>query len=373
MCKFAGVRAYGAQAACLAVAACVPYFVLHAESGSLPLRIMLADSITAVAFVAIAQASWQAQSHAPVASRLSAGLFAVRALLAIARAIGTYVNPPSGTLMDAGLNTGLLFCVNIIMCFGSTVLLILMVSERMRRELAAANAQIAAARDQAEHALAEQRNFLSMISHEFRTPLATLGLSADLLSGSAPVDDGSVDREIGKIRRQVQRLTSLVDNCIADDWLDAAISQDRRTATDMAAMLTAVAKEHEVPILLDVPHRTFVQCDTLVMPFAISNLLENARKYGRTPEGVALAARLVTNKQQVAIEVSDDGGNLLPSETDRIFEKFFRGSHAQKRPGTGIGLYLVKRIVAAHGGMITVDVTPHQKTVFRIVLPCAIG
>jgi signal transduction histidine kinase len=373
MRTFSSMPTHRAGLAFLVLMACTPYFVLHADAAALPVRIMLADSITATAFLMIAQASWQAQRFAPIASRLSAGLFAAQAMVAVARAVATYNNPPIGSLMDAGIVTALFYCFNIVLCFGYTVFLTLMVSERLRRDLEQANIQIAIARDRAEEALAEQRNFLSMVSHEFRTPLATIGLSAELLSGRPCADKKNTEQEAKSIRRQVRRLTGLVDTFIADDWLDVAINRDRRTAADMAAMLTAVAKEHEVPALfLDVPQGTSVQCDTFVLPFAISNLLENAKKYGRTPKGAALAARLTSNKRRIVIEVSDDGGNLLPTEADRIFEKFFRGSQAQKKPGAGLGLYLVKRIVAAHGGTIEVDVIPYEKTVFRVYLPCAI-
>lgn len=373
MRRFSSLETCRGGLALLALIACVPFFVLHADATALPTRIILADGVAVVAFLMIAHASWQAQCYAPIAARLTAGLFAAQALVPIVRAGFVYTNPPTGSLMDAGTVTALFYCFIIILCFGYTVLLTLMVSERLRRALEVANTQLAVARDQAEEALAEQRNFLSMVSHEFRTPLATMGLSADLLSGNASPDATSIEHESKSIRRQVRRLTGLVDTLIVDDWLDATISQERRTATDMAAMLTAIAQEHDIPAQLELPQGTTVQCDTFVMPFAISNLLDNARKYGRTPEGAALAARLTSNKRRIMIEVSDDGGNLLPTEADRIFEKFFRGSQAQKKPGAGLGLYLVKRIVAAHGGTIEVYVIPYQKTVFRIDLPCAIG
>jgi signal transduction histidine kinase len=106
--------------------------------------------------------------------------------------------------------------------------------------------------------------------------------------------------------------------------------------------------------------------DPLLLPIAIGNLIDNARKYGSSPQAVSVEVKPWLSAE-IAVEVTNDGPAIPPDEMAKIFEKYYRQSTTLQKPGSGLGLYIVKNIAERHQGRV--EVQQETATTFRIVLP----
>jgi PAS domain S-box-containing protein len=233
------------------------------------------------------------------------------------------------------------------------------------------------ARDTAEAAAEQerqsrriQRQFLEMVSHEFRTPLAIIDGAAQNIEHATPEDAERVRR----IRAAVKRMMHLMDDCLAEERVrDGAIGLDIRPL-DLAQLLAERVAQARVagtshPISLsgaDAP----VSCvgDRQMLTVAVDNLIGNARKY--TPAGTPIAVTLAQkNAGQVSITVADAGPGIPAAERERVFERYYRSPNTAGSAGAGLGLHMVREIAGAHGGDVTLSERPGGGSVFRIDLP----
>lgn len=299
------------------------------------------------------------------AHQVVAGLLILHGAINLLRAAQSLLEPVLATdIMQVGASTSAFFVWAILFFFGITAGLAVMVTERLRDLLQERLAKENAARCAAEAALQEQRNFLTMVSHEFRTPLGIMAASADLIACNLPADDLESAEELERIHRASRRLGNLVEGCLADDWL-ASVSQSRRSETlDVRGILEELASEYDV-VLHTTAEPLQVDADPYLLPVAFSALLDNACKYAHTREGVALSCRRYGKNVEIAIR--DDGPGIDPAEVSRLFEKFYRARRTQHKPGAGLGLHLVQRIVDLHNGSIRLEQI--QGTVFCVTLP----
>lgn len=283
----------------------------------------------------------------------------------LTRAASSFFQPALSTdLLLLGLSSDLFFAWAILFIFGMTVGLTVMVTERLRDLLQDRLVKENAARRAAEAALQEQRNFLTMVSHEFRTPLGIMAASADLIACNLPEDDRESSEELDRIHRASRRLGNLVEGCLADDWLESVSRSRRSGEVDVSAVLAEQASEYNV-VLHGASEPIWVDADPYLLPIAFSALLDNACKYTTTPEGVTLSCR--QQGKTVEVAVRDDGPGIDPDDVPRLFEKFYRARRTQHKPGAGLGLHLVQRIVALHEGSVKLDQS--HGTMFCVTLP----
>lgn len=244
------------------------------------------------------------------------------------------------------------------------------------------------ARDDAETALdvqkramSEQRNFLAMVSHEFRTPLSIISSSADSLAALHPEEESRLTR----INRAVLRMQGLIDTCLAHEWLESATQARRSDRVEIVPLLQRLAEEvralHPDRVLdLDLsalaeesrcPDGPVITGDATLLSVVFSNLVENAVKYSPAPAPIRLEAA-VERDDILTLRVSDSGIGITPEERERIFEKFFRSTRTERTPGAGLGLYLARQIIGAHDGDISLEnPVSGTGTVFRVCLPLA--
>lgn len=344
---------------------CLPILVLYNAPEAIGLRIISISagmSLLALlgAWTLAYESRFQLNAHQVVA-----GLLILHGIINLARATQGLLQPVLTTdIMQLGLSTSTFFVWSILFFFGMTAGLSVMVTERLRDLLSDRLAEQNNALCAAEAALQEQRNFLTMVSHEFRTPLGIMAASADLIACNLPESDQESVEELERIHRASRRLANLVEGCLADDWLES-VSQSRRSGElDVGAVLAELASEYSV--VLHAPAEPVrVDADPYLLPIAFSALLDNACKYTHTPEGVILT--YCQKGKAVEVAVYDDGPGIDPSEVSRLFEKFYRARRTQHKPGAGLGLYLVQRILALHDGQVSLDQT--YGTVFRVTLP----
>ncbi|MGK5062871.1 ATP-binding protein [Janthinobacterium sp. LB3P112] len=217
----------------------------------------------------------------------------------------------------------------------------------------------------------EQKRFASMLSHEFRTPLATIdGAIQRLVSTSTEADEATRKRYV-KIQTAVDRLLGMIDDYLSPERM-AAIGRER--AADGIAPLAllqqaaaTVPASHPVQLELDEDLPARLRCDVPGMALCLKILLDNAVKFSPPGSAITVSARLVP-EGGVALCVRDAGPGLREEELAQLFEKGSRGSHA-KHPGAGLGLYMARAVVDVHGGSLQGHNLPEGGAVFRIWLP----
>jgi len=241
----------------------------------------------------------------------------------------------------------------------------------MENELRSAKAAAEAALAAQQLMMREQRNFLSMVGHEFRTPLsiiASAGQVLDLSEDDAP--------ELAKIRRAVGRMTQLIESCLADDRLDSAALLYRPTLADISGLVgqdCADAGLRTDGRVIRFRGQAGVQavCDRTTLSVAVTNLLDNALKY--SPAGQPVEVTVEARGGAARIEVADRGPGVPADERQAVFEKFYRATGVEAAPGAGLGLYLVRRIVTLHKGAVDVLDREGGGALFRIELPLDAG
>jgi two-component system OmpR family sensor kinase len=243
------------------------------------------------------------------------------------------------------------------------------------RKSLARQADILAGALEKERALAvERRNFITTMSHEFRTPLTSIdGNAQRLLATKDQATPSQIADRAHRIRAAVFRMTSLVVSFTGAMEIANGQIQPRTRRFDLYRMLRDLRgyyREIDMGDILeegidDMPQE--ITGDPELLHYAFSNLLSNAFKY--SPEGgiVTLTAR--ANGGYVEVTVEDRGLGIPPDEIDRVRERFYRGSNVGSLPGTGVGLHLVDQIVRQHGGSLGVDSEVGRGTRMTVSLP----
>ena len=221
-----------------------------------------------------------------------------------------------------------------------------------------------------------QRNFVSMASHEFRTPLTVIdGHARRLDKIKDAVKAAEIGERAGKIRSAVLRMTHLIDNLLNSSRLiDGGAGLYLQAADmDMTALLQEVCQLHRemVPGSHIVERFAAVPMpmvgDAKILFQVFSNLLANAVKY--SPGGGAIEIEAESLAGEVVVTVSDHGIGIPANDLGRLFERYHRGSNVSGIVGTGVGLYLVKMAVDLHHGSVDVVSEEGEGARFTVRLP----
>jgi signal transduction histidine kinase len=220
-----------------------------------------------------------------------------------------------------------------------------------------------------------QSDFVSAVSHEFRTPLTTLCLLTEQLADGRIASPGDRTEYYGVLARESQRLRRLVEGLLNFGRMEAGAAQYRFETIDPAELVRQVTAEFgrdgegrpiEVHAKADAP---LVRADRAALACAVWNLLDNAVKY--SPECSAIQVDVEGEAGRAAIRVRDHGQGIPPGERQRIFDKFVRGAAAAQAGarGVGVGLAMVSHIVSAHKGEIRLESNPGEGSSFTLLLP----
>ncbi|MBS4098732.1 MAG: sensor histidine kinase [Sulfuricella sp.] len=247
------------------------------------------------------------------------------------------------------------------------------------RELRAAEFQ-ALIRVQASEAIAEQARaahreqgeFIAMLSHELKTPLAVVDVAVQALERLNRANDTEVSRRHGRIRRTVGRVNNLVEQFLAKERIDDEGLTIRRAPTDVAALLRRVAEESADAQRLRVtaPAVLTIAADPALLGVVVANLIDNALKYSppETTVGVSLAPCGESARKGIEIVVADHGGGIPEALRERLFDRYVRGDNVGNIGGAGLGMYLVRRIAEMHGGTVEL-INRDGGAEFRVWLP----
>jgi signal transduction histidine kinase len=277
------------------------------------------------------------------------------------------VQHQSGSLEAA---VGLVRRRNLAISFG--VLLMLSVSVAM----------LMATSRKAERLAQQQMEFVAGVSHELRTPVAVVRSAAENLA-SGVVSGDRVKRYGQMLEAEARRLSEMVERVLQYAGIESGLGLGSRVALAPAELIEN-AIESAIPLVgpgdvevhRDIaPNLPPVIGDAAALRSAVQNLIANAVKYGGRDRWVGVRAQVVRERRrsEVRITVTDHGPGIPASELPHIFEPFYRGADATERQihGNGLGLSLVRRIVTAHDGRVTVATRPGAGSAFTIALPVA--
>ena len=240
-------------------------------------------------------------------------------------------------------------------------------------------AQLAAAfnelLDRLEAAHASQDRFMADASHELRTPLAALRAEIEiaLRRERTPAD---YQRTLDSNRHELERLSSLVENLLALAALNASEPQRGQSPVDLALVCRDVAEQlsplaaaQNVRLQLDLTEGVTIPGDVFSLERAVRNLVENAIRH--TPAGEQILIRAALHGAEARVEVMDAGIGIAPEHLPHLFERFYRVDTARTRThgGAGLGLSIVKAIVEAHCGTVSVESKLGLGSTFTLRMP----
>ena len=221
-----------------------------------------------------------------------------------------------------------------------------------------------------------KNTFISVISHELKTPVALIkGYAGTLRREDARWDQKTVRDSAAIIEEEADRLTQLIDNLLDASRLQAGALQLNRGDVALDQLARHIVKKFRVeaaphPLTLDFPPDfPTVSADATRLEQVLSNLINNAIKYSPAHTAITIAGRVTP--RDVIVTVTDHGLGIPLEEQARIFERFYRVEDALTRrtQGSGLGLYLAKAIIEAQRGRIWVTSAPGQGSTFAFALP----
>ncbi|MEO0250197.1 MAG: ATP-binding protein, partial [candidate division WOR-3 bacterium] len=217
--------------------------------------------------------------------------------------------------------------------------------------------------------------FLSNVSHELRTPLQSIsGFIKLILEGKVP--DAATQHEFLQIvDREAWHLGNLINSLLDMSRLESGRFKINRKPTpvkdtiiDTLKIFKTLAREKNIEFKEDIDSDLpIMEVDGERLRQVVINLLSNAIKF--SDPGSAITVRVKKMEKEILLQVADQGIGMSPADMEHLFERFYRAEDRLSRGGTGLGLYITKQIVEAHGGRIWVESKLHEGSTFSVTLP----
>lgn len=217
-----------------------------------------------------------------------------------------------------------------------------------------------------------QKNFLLSVTHELRSPIASLKLQLQTLQKR----ELQKEKQLEILKNAVSdtdRLTNLVENILLAAKIDNSSFMINKERTDLSTYISENMNQmislfnYKQKVILDIDKKIFLNIDKTTFPSIILNLFENAVKY--SAENSTIILSLKKQEKSIRLIVKDEGIGIPEDDKKNIFEKFYRAGNEETRKtkGTGLGLYIVKNIVELHGGSVTVKSNFPKGSIFEVI------
>jgi signal transduction histidine kinase len=221
-----------------------------------------------------------------------------------------------------------------------------------------------------------RRDLVAWASHDLQTPLTTIQVQVEALSDGLVYDPDTVDRYLRSIKRETRNLSLLIDDLFQVAQMDAGgieLEYSEFSLSDLVSdaieSFTELATQKGVSLTGQVtPEVDLVRMDAFRMGRVLNNLIGNALRH--TASGGCVKVSVFSEDGRIRIEVVDNGDGISPEDLPHVFERFYRGEKSRSRAtgGAGLGLSIVKGIVEAHGGTISVESTQGKETRFCLII-----
>jgi PAS domain S-box-containing protein len=227
-----------------------------------------------------------------------------------------------------------------------------------------------------------KQRFISMISHEFRTPLTVMLSSSQILERYH--DRLSHDRflkHVKSFKPQIEKMTGMLEEVLLVNKADANLLEFNPKPTDIRQMLeefTDKARliddyQHDIDLYCEDTIPQILKADPALLEHILMNLLTNATKYSPTDKSITLDVQHDTDSDELVIHVKDEGIGIPEDDQKRLFQPFHRAKNVQNIKGTGLGLTIVKNSAELHGGSVTFVSYPGEGSIFTIRLPLVVA
>jgi PAS domain S-box-containing protein len=238
------------------------------------------------------------------------------------------------------------------------------------------------AEEDAHHALGKERElnelkskFVSIASHEFRTPLSAILSSASLMQQySEKQDQEKVHKHVQRIKTSVKHLTSILDDLLSLGRLEEGKIEMSRERIELSPFvqevkeeISSVLKEQQQILVLCPPAAQPIYSDARILRHILFNLISNASKYSDIGKRIFIECNRYSDR--VSFSVRDEGIGIPKDEQRHLFDRFFRASNAGQVQGTGLGLNIVKRYAELIGGSISFTSEAGTGSIFTLVIP----
>lgn len=252
--------------------------------------------------------------------------------------------------------------------------------QHLQQDLQMKNEELQASLEREQELNKLKSRFISIASHEFRTPLSTILFSNNLLKRySQHIPDQEMVKEMGRelesVEKSVRKMTATLDEVLTISRTEAGKVTFNPVEIDLTDLCRGIvekfknmASDKHTLIFPNSGEHIQAFVDPKLIEAILSNLLSNAIKY--SPEGGNVVCQLVQKDGKIVIlSVTDEGIGISEDDQRHLFDEFYRGLNVTKIQGTGLGLSIVKQFVSLHNGAISVNSEVNKGTTFTIILP----
>lgn len=219
----------------------------------------------------------------------------------------------------------------------------------------------------------QQQNFVMAVTHELKTPIAVSRLNLETLQRHN-LQPAQQEKLVKIALQETLRLDTLINNILISSQLEGNSYKISREDINLSSLVDVAATQFmarypDRQLKMQIEGEIRMNGDPLLINLLLSNLLENANKY--SPKEAVIFLSLLQKDRKINLQVSDEGEGISSEEKEKVFDKFYRiGSETvRKAPGTGLGLFLCKKIVNDHKGSITILDNKPRGSIFMVELP----
>jgi K+-sensing histidine kinase KdpD len=218
----------------------------------------------------------------------------------------------------------------------------------------------------------QQQGFMMAITHELKTPIAISKLNLETLQ-KRKLDDVQQQRLINNTLQEANRMNALCNNLLLSSQMEAGGYKINLEKLNIADLVQGCVRDFTIRfpnknIVTRIENVLFIWGDVFLLQMALNNLIDNAIKYA--PKETDIFIKVYTNNNFNVVEIKDEGPGISDTEKEKVFKKYYRlgGEATQKSKGTGLGLFLVHKIISAHKGKIIIEDNSPNGAIFILQL-----